>query len=63
MNRTGQSRGQLLTFGHSTATREEMAALLDGAEVLAVVDVRTAPEPGMTSPATPAASTPREMMP
>jgi uncharacterized protein (DUF488 family) len=33
----------LLTFGHSTATRERLAALLHGADVLAVVDVRTAP--------------------
>jgi uncharacterized protein (DUF488 family) len=33
----------LVTFGHGTATREQMAALLIGAGVLAVVDVRTAP--------------------
>jgi uncharacterized protein (DUF488 family) len=33
----------LITFGHGTATRERMAALLHGAEVPAVVDVRTAP--------------------
>jgi uncharacterized protein (DUF488 family) len=33
----------LLTFGHGTAARKELAALLHGAGVLAVVDVRTAP--------------------
>ncbi|MCQ8186666.1 DUF488 domain-containing protein [Streptomyces rugosispiralis] len=33
----------LLTFGHSTADRERLIALLRGAGVLAVVDVRTAP--------------------
>ncbi|GAA0949721.1 DUF488 domain-containing protein [Actinocorallia libanotica] len=33
----------LLTFGHGTAGREELAALLRGAEVRCVVDVRTAP--------------------
>jgi uncharacterized protein (DUF488 family) len=33
----------LLTFGHGTAGREELAALLRGAGVEAVVDVRTAP--------------------
>lgn len=33
----------LITFGHGTATREELAALLHGAGVRAVVDVRTAP--------------------
>jgi len=33
----------LLTFGHGTAGREELARLLRGAEVRAVVDVRTAP--------------------
>jgi uncharacterized protein (DUF488 family) len=33
----------LVTFGHGTAGRERMAALLGGAGVLAVVDVRTAP--------------------
>jgi len=43
VNRTGQSSRQLLTFGHSAATREQMAVLLNGAGILAVVDVRTAP--------------------
>ena len=33
----------LLTFGHGLATREELSTLLTGAEVRAVVDVRTAP--------------------
>jgi uncharacterized protein (DUF488 family) len=33
----------LLTFGHGTAAKEEMAALLAGAGVGALVDVRTAP--------------------
>ncbi|RSN70488.1 MULTISPECIES: DUF488 domain-containing protein [Actinomadura] len=33
----------LLTFGHGTAGRDELARLLDGAGVRAVVDVRTAP--------------------
>ncbi|KHL05634.1 DUF488 domain-containing protein [Sinomonas humi] len=33
----------LLTFGHGTAGREELAGLLHGAGVEAVVDVRTAP--------------------
>jgi len=33
----------LLTFGHGTAGEEELAGLLDGARVAAVVDVRTAP--------------------
>lgn len=33
----------LLTFGHGTADRDELIALLRGAEVCAVVDVRTAP--------------------
>ncbi|GAA1822398.1 DUF488 domain-containing protein [Actinomadura chokoriensis] len=33
----------LLTFGHGTAGREELAALLGGAGVRSVVDVRTAP--------------------
>ncbi|WP_069811877.1 DUF488 domain-containing protein [Streptomyces sp. TP-A0874] len=33
----------LLTFGHGTAGREELASLLLGAEVATVVDVRTAP--------------------
>ncbi|WP_225845764.1 DUF488 family protein [Streptomyces sp. HPF1205] len=35
--------GVLLTFGHGTATRQQMAAVLGGAGVRAVVDVRTAP--------------------
>ncbi|MEU1669079.1 DUF488 domain-containing protein [Streptomyces sparsogenes] len=33
----------LLTFGHGTAGHEQLAVLLDGAAVRAVVDVRTAP--------------------
>ena len=33
----------LLTVGHGTASQEELAALLDGAGVELVVDVRTAP--------------------
>jgi uncharacterized protein (DUF488 family) len=33
----------LLTFGHGTAGRERLTALLHGAGVAAVVDVRTAP--------------------
>ncbi|OEU86699.1 DNA repair protein [Streptomyces abyssalis] len=33
----------LVTFGHGTATRDQLTALLDGAGVAAVVDVRTAP--------------------
>ncbi len=33
----------LITFGHGTADRERLTALLRGAEVAAVVDVRTAP--------------------
>lgn len=33
----------LLTFGHGTAGRDELVALLHGADVTAVVDVRTAP--------------------
>lgn len=33
----------LLTFGHGTAAREELARLLHGAGVRSVVDVRTAP--------------------
>ena len=33
----------LLTFGHGLATRERLAALLRGAGVLAVVDVRSVP--------------------
>ncbi|WP_211258929.1 DUF488 family protein [Spirillospora albida] len=33
----------LVTFGHGTAGREELAALLRGAGVASVVDVRTAP--------------------
>lgn len=35
--------GELLTFGHGTAGRDEIVALLRGAGVRAVVDVRTAP--------------------
>lgn len=33
----------LLTFGHGTAGRDQLAALLDGAGVRAVVDIRSAP--------------------
>jgi uncharacterized protein (DUF488 family) len=33
----------LLTFGHGTASAEHIAALLRGAGVRALVDVRTAP--------------------
>ena len=33
----------LLTFGHGTASAEQMAELLRGAGVMALVDVRTAP--------------------
>jgi uncharacterized protein (DUF488 family) len=33
----------LLTFGHGTASAEQIAALLRGADVRALVDVRTAP--------------------
>ncbi|MEU9504424.1 DUF488 domain-containing protein [Streptomyces sp. NPDC048196] len=33
----------LLTFGHGTEGHEQLAELLHGADVLAVVDVRTAP--------------------
>ncbi|MCC4315271.1 DUF488 domain-containing protein [Streptomyces malaysiensis] len=33
----------LLTFGHGTAGHQRLAALLHGADVLAVVDIRTAP--------------------
>ncbi len=33
----------LMTFGHGTATAEEITGLLRGAEVAAVVDIRTAP--------------------
>ncbi|MCQ4079514.1 DUF488 domain-containing protein [Streptomyces sp. RB6PN25] len=36
-------RRALLTFGHGTAGREQLTALLRGAGVRAVVDVRTAP--------------------
>jgi len=34
---------RLLTVGHGTASAEELAALLTGAGVQRVVDVRTAP--------------------
>ncbi|MFE0488548.1 DUF488 family protein [Streptomyces sp. PG2] len=37
------TREPLLTFGHGTAGEEELAGLLGGARVGAVVDVRTAP--------------------
>ncbi|MBW8090955.1 DUF488 domain-containing protein [Streptomyces hygroscopicus subsp. hygroscopicus] len=39
----GTATVTLLTFGHGTAGRERLAALLHGAGVRAVVDVRTAP--------------------
>jgi uncharacterized protein (DUF488 family) len=35
--------GQLVTFGHGTASPEQIAELLHGAEVTGVVDIRTAP--------------------
>lgn len=37
------SERALITFGHSTADRDQLTALLRGAHVEAVVDVRTAP--------------------
>ncbi|MGV9909589.1 DUF488 domain-containing protein [Streptomyces tendae] len=37
------SRPHLVTFGHGTASRAELAGLLRGAGVASVVDVRTAP--------------------
>ncbi|MEU9759293.1 DUF488 domain-containing protein [Streptomyces sp. NPDC047985] len=45
MHRTtsGTAPVTLLTFGHGTAGREQLAALLHGAGLRAVVDVRTAP--------------------
>ena len=33
----------LLTFGHGTATAEQMTELLRGADVAALIDIRTAP--------------------
>jgi uncharacterized protein (DUF488 family) len=33
----------LLTFGHGTATADQMAELLHGADVVAIIDVRIAP--------------------
>ncbi|MGD9484819.1 DUF488 domain-containing protein [Streptomyces sp. TRM70308] len=36
-------RPELITFGHSTAGRAELARLVRGAGVTAVIDVRTAP--------------------
>ncbi|MEU0564739.1 DUF488 domain-containing protein [Nonomuraea sp. NPDC005983] len=41
--REQQSSTTLVTFGHGLATREQLAELLQGAGVQAVVDVRTAP--------------------
>jgi hypothetical protein len=38
-----RERLPLVTFGHGTATEEEMLALLTGAGVTSLVDVRTAP--------------------
>lgn len=43
MESSTDSRVTLLTFGHGTAGRAELAALLRGAGVEAVVDARTAP--------------------
>ena len=40
---TTQARGELITFGHGTASEEEIAGLLLAAGTEAVVDVRTAP--------------------
>jgi uncharacterized protein (DUF488 family) len=40
---SGVPAGTLLTFGHGTATAEQIAGPLRGAGVAAVVDVRTAP--------------------
>jgi uncharacterized protein (DUF488 family) len=37
------TNGELLTFGHGTATAEQITRLLHGAEVTGVVDIRTAP--------------------
>ena len=39
----GAPQGELVTFGHGTASADEIAGLLRGAGVEAVVDVRTAP--------------------
>ena len=39
----GEPPSELITFGHGTATAERIAALLGGAGIEAVVDVRTAP--------------------
>lgn len=39
----GWPPGELVTFGHGTATADEITGLLRGAGVEAVVDVRTAP--------------------
>lgn len=39
----GSAGRRLLTVGHGTATAEDLAAVLDGAEVRVLVDVRTAP--------------------
>ncbi|GAA4228192.1 DUF488 domain-containing protein [Streptosporangium album] len=41
--RPGHAPPALFTFGHSTATRAQLTALLHGAGVEAVVDIRTAP--------------------
>jgi uncharacterized protein (DUF488 family) len=35
--------GELVTFGHGTASPEQITELLHGAEVTAVIDIRTAP--------------------
>ncbi|MET8564792.1 DUF488 domain-containing protein [Streptomyces flaveolus] len=42
-DRSPRPRLELITFGHGTADRATLAALLRGAGVAAVVDVRTAP--------------------
>lgn len=41
--RSGGDHVELLTFGHGTASADEIVSLLRGAGVQAVVDVRTAP--------------------
>lgn len=39
-----QARTRLLTFGHGTATADELAELISHAEIELVVDVRTVPK-------------------
>lgn len=43
MSSAQPTQAMLVTFGHGTATAEEMTGLLRGAGVTAVVDIRTAP--------------------